>query len=145
MNGVDLVWLVAVLGGLLSGLRGGTLSELLRIVSWGLITGGLRKFSAPLPPLTLTGVALGLLGVAWAIRRLVCAIAGPPKLLSRLLGMFLGMGRMVALLIFLTLGVARLQSQFWNPPVCENSRCGATVLQIFSHTPPTTHQIQRTI
>ena len=145
MNWVDLVWLGAVLGGLLSGLRGGTLSELLRIASWGLITWGLRMFASPMQPLALTGVAIGLLAVAWAIRRLVCAVAGPPKLLSRLLGMFLGMGRMVALLIFLTLGVARLQSHFWNPPVCENSRCGATVLQLFDHKLPATNQIQRTI
>ena len=86
----------------------------------------------------------GLLVVAWAIRKLVCKIAGPPGLVSRLAGLLLGTARMVALMILLTLGVAQLQSEFWSRQVCVESRCGATVMLWF-HSVPATDQIQRTI
>ena len=144
MNWVDWVWLVAVGSGLLSGLRGGLLSEVLRTASWIFITGAVLKFGPTLQPLPLAGVTLGLLLVASAIRVLVCKFTGTPGLISRLAGLLLGGLRVGALLIFLTLGLARLQSEFWNRPVCVESRCGATVLQLFGNRPATA-QIQRTI
>ena len=144
MNWVDLVWLLAVLTGVIGGLRGGVFSELLRIVSWGLIIGVTLKFAPTMQLPLLIGLTVGLLIVAWLIRKLVCKIIGPPGLVSRLAGMLLGVARMVALLILLTLGVAGLQSQFWNRPVCRESRCGATVL-LWLRGEPATNQIQRTI
>ena len=144
MNWVDWIWGVAVLTGLLSGLRGGMLSELLRAASWVVIVGAVLKFGPMLQPLPLAGLTIGLVVVAWAIRKLVCKIAGPPGWFSRLAGLVCGGLRVGALLIFLTLGVARLQSDFWNRPVCVESRCGATVLQLFCNRPATA-QIQRTI
>ena len=144
MNWVDWVWLVAALSGVISGLRGGLLSELLRLVSWGLIIGLAMKFAPVLQPALLIGVLIGLLLVAWVIRKLVCKMGGPPGWFSRLLGLLLGTARMAALLILLTLGVARLQSQFWNRQACVESRCGATVLQLFCNRPAIV-QIQRTI
>ena len=144
MNWVDWVWLVAGLTGLLSGLRGGLLSETLRTASWVVIAGAVLKFGPTLQPFPLAGVTLGLLVVAWIIRKLVCKIAGPPGWISRLAGLVVGGLRVGALLIFLTLGVARLQSDFWNRPVCVESRCGATVLQLFGNG-AATNQIQRTI
>ena len=144
MNWVDWIWGVAVLTGLLSGLRGGILSEGLRTASWVVIVGAVLKFGPTLEPLPLAGVTLGLLVVAWAIRKLVCKITGPPGLFSQLAGLVCGGLRVGALLIFLTLGVARLQSDFWNRPVCVESRCGATALQLFCNRPATA-QIQRTI
>lgn len=144
MNWVDLVWLLAVLSGVISGVRGGVLSELLRLVSWGLIICLAMKFAPTFQLTTLTGLVVGLLLVAWVIRKLVCKILGPPGLVSRLFGLVLGAARMAALLILLTLGVARLQSQFWNRQVCVESRCGATVMLWFCNL-PATDQIQRAI
>ena len=144
MNWVDLVWLFAVLTGVLGGLRSGVLSEFLRMISWGLIIGVAVRFAPACQPATLIGLMVALLVVAWAIRKLVGKIAGPPGLLSRLAGLLLGAVRMVAVMILLTLGVARSQSQFWNRQVCVDSRCGATVMTLFRSL-PATDQIQRTI
>ena len=144
MNWVDWIWSFAVLTGIVSGLRGGALSELFRITGWGLITGITLQFAPKIQWQILLTLAAGLLTVAWIIRKLVCLIAGTPGLLSRFIGSFLGAARMAILMILLTIGVARLQSQLWYQPVCENSRCGATVMLWFSNT-PATNQIQRTI
>jgi len=144
MNWVDLIWLFAVLAGVVGGLRGGVLSEVLRLAGWGLIIGVTMKFAPTLQLATLAGLAAGLLVVAWVIRTLVCKIFGPPGLVSRLAGLVLGVVRMVGLLILLTLGVAELQSQYWNRQVCVESRCGATVMLWFRGG-PATNQIQRTI
>ena len=144
MNWVDLVWLVAVLIGAGSGLRGGSLSEILRLVGWGLIIEIILKYAPPLKLPAMVGLAVGLLVVAWVIRKLVCLVAGKPGLLSRLGGAVLGMARMAALMILLTLGVAGLHIEYWNRLVCGESRCGATVMKVFSSV-PVTDQIQRTI
>ncbi len=144
MNWVDWIWSFAVLAGVISGLRSGALSELLRILGWVLITGVTLRFAPIIQWQTLLMLVAGLLAVAWIIRKLVCLITGKPGLLSRFIGSFLGAARMAALMILLTLGVARLQSQMWYRPVCEESRCGATVMLWFSNT-PATNQIQQTI
>ena len=144
MNWVDLVWLLAVLAGGVGGLRGGVLSELLRMAGWGVIVWVAVEFATVMQLSTLVGLAFGLLVVAWVIRKLVRLIAGPPGLVSRLVGLVLGAARMVALMILLTLGVARLQSQIGYRPVCVESRCGAAVMLWF-HGGPVTDQIQRII
>ena len=144
MTWVDWIWVVAILAGILGGLRGGVLSELLRSVSWGLIVLVIVKFTTAMQLPTVVGLVAGSLVVAWLMRKLVCKIAGAPGLASRLAGMVLGLARMVALMILLTLGVARLQSQIGYRPVCVESRCGAAVMLWF-HGGPVTDQIQRII
>ncbi|MEI8063547.1 MAG: hypothetical protein WCH84_05735 [Verrucomicrobiota bacterium] len=144
MNWVDWIWVVAILVGIVGGLRGGMLSELLRLVTWGLIIFVTLKFTTAMQLPTVIGVVVGLLVVAWVIRKLVCKIAGPPGFLSRLAGLFLGMARMVALMILLTVGVARLHSAAWSRLVCEESQCGATVM-LWIYGLPATNQIQRAI
>ena len=144
MNWVDWIWVVAILAGILGGLRGGVLSELLRSVSWGLIVLVVLKFTTAMQLPTVVGLVAGLLVVAWLIRKLVCKLAGAPGLVSRLAGLFLGMARMVALMILLTLGVARSHNSEWNRLACEESQCGATVMLWF-YSLPATNQIQRAI
>ena len=144
MNWVDLVWLFAVLSGVVGGLRGGVLSELLRFIGWGLIVAVTLKFTTVMQPPILIGLVAGLLVVAWVIRKLVCKIAGTPGILSRMFGLVLGVARMATLMILLTLGVARLHSAVWSRLVCEESQCGATVMLWF-YSLPATNQIQRAI
>ena len=144
MNWVDWIWVVAALAGIVGGLRGGALSELLRSISWGLIVLVTMKFTTALQVPAVVGLVAGLLTVAWMIRKLVCKIAGTPGLVSRLAGLFLGMARMVALMILLTLGVARSHNSDLNRLVCEESQCGATVM-LWIYSLPATNQIQRAI
>ena len=144
MTWVDWIWVVAILAGILGGLRGGVLSELLRSVSWGLIVLVIVKFTTAMQLPTVVGLVAGSLVVAWLMRKLVCKIAGAPGLASRLAGMVLGLARMVALMILLTLGVARSHNPEWNKLVCEESQCGATVMLWF-YSLPATNQTQRAI
>ena len=144
MNWVDWIWVVAALAGIVGGLRGGALSELLRAISWGLIVLVALKFTTAMQLPAVVGLVAGLLTVAWVIRKLVCKVAGAPGLVSRLVGTLLGLARMVALMILLTLGVARSHNPEWNKLVCEQSQCGATVMLWF-YSLPATNQIQRAI
>ena len=144
MNWADLIWALALVAGVVGGLRAGVLNEFLRLLAWALIAGVLTKIAPALELVVLVGIAIGLLLVAWVIRNLVCKITGPPGLFSRLIGLVLGVVRMVGLMIFLTLSVAQMKNPFWHRQVCVESQCGATVLQLFRNTPAPT-SIQRTI
>ena len=144
MNWVDLVWLFAVLTGVLGGLRSGVLSEVIRLAVWTVAV-FVTIWLSPCTQWAVTaGVVAGLLVLSWGIRKIVHLIAGPPSLLSRLGGLVLGAARMTALMILLTLALGRLQTPVWLRQLCAESRCSATVLSWF-HNLPATEQTQRTI
>ena len=144
MNWADAIWLLAVLIGVIGGWRAGLLSELLRLISWALIAWAITQLAPSLHPALLIGLTIGLLVGAWVLRSLACKITGPPGIPSRVTGLVLGLARMLALMIFVTLGVARMHSPFWRELACDESQCGAIVMHLFHHA-PATNQIQRTI
>ena len=144
MNWVDLVWLLAVLAGVVGGLRGGMLSEVIRYAAWTVAI----LLAAWLAPgaswAIMAGSGAGLLVLSWGIRKIVRLVAGPPTLVSRLGGLVLGAARLTALMILLTLALARPQTPAWLRQVCAESRCSGMVLSWF-RSGPVTEQIQRTI
>jgi uncharacterized membrane protein required for colicin V production len=147
-NWFDIVWVLALLFGVWSGLRSGALGEVVRLVSWVLMiwlavtlyvpVGDWLKARTgfaeePARLLAFVGLVLGVYLVSLAIRRVLqrwTRKSPSAAFLENFGGMMLGVVRMGIVMACLTIWLSLMRSPFWHRHVSKESQFGAAVVKM---------------
>lgn len=158
-NWYDVVWVLALLFGVWSGLRCGALGELIRLVSWVLmiwvsvtyyVAAGdwLRAQTGwEEEPARLTAFVVLVLGIymlSLALRRFLqqwTRKSAAAAFLENFGGMTLGVVRMGLVMAFVTIGLSLTRSPFWHRHVSKESRFGSTVVKMIPSVKAVTEKV----
>lgn len=147
-NWFDVIWAIALLFGLWSGLRCGMVGEIIRLSSWVLMVWLSVKFYEPAGDwirekikieeeparlMAFLGILLGVYIVSLLIRKLLAKWtkkSPAAAFLENFGGMMLGLVRMVLVMSVLTIWLSLVRSPFWHKHISTNSKFGNAVVKM---------------
>ncbi|MCG3149474.1 MAG: hypothetical protein PCFJNLEI_02936 [Verrucomicrobiae bacterium] len=147
-NWFDIIWVIALIFGVWSGLRCGALGEIIRLSSWVLMVWLAIEYYIPVgdwfrtktqlaeEPARLfafVGIILGVYIVGLLLRKMLSRWtkkSPAAAFLENFGGIILGVIRMALVMTVLTIWLSLVRSPFWQKHVATNSQFGSTVVQM---------------
>jgi len=147
-NWFDIVWAIALLFGVWSGLRCGAFGEVIRLISWVLMVWLSVKFYEPAGDWLRSQTRLeeeparliafvSIIIIVYIISLLIRKLVGKwtkkspaAAFLENFGGMALGVVRMALVMSVLTIWLSLVRSPFWQRHVAKESQFGSTVVKL---------------
>ncbi|MEI6084839.1 MAG: CvpA family protein [Verrucomicrobiota bacterium] len=147
-NWFDVIWAIALVFGLWSGLRCGALGEVIRLISWVLMVWLSLKYyevagdwvrkkmqldEEPSRLIAFVGIIIGVYLISLLIRKLVSSWtkkSPAAAFLENFGGAALGLVRMALVMAVLTIWLSLVRSPFWHKHVSTNSKFGSAVVRL---------------